>query len=45
MTLLSISLALLLDQLIGEPKRYHPLVGFGYCAKQIEQRLNRTPAS
>ncbi len=31
---------LLLDWIFGEPKRYHPLVGFGYCANQIEKHLN-----
>ena len=33
--------AVALDWLLGEPKRYHPLVGFGYYASQLEQRLNR----
>lgn len=35
-------LAFLLDYLLGEPKRLHPLVGFGYCATVIESRLNAT---
>lgn len=41
MALLVISLGLLLDQWLGEPKRYHPLVGFGNFANQVEQRFNR----
>jgi adenosylcobinamide-phosphate synthase len=31
----------LLDRLLGEARRWHPLVGFGRIAKAIEQRLNR----
>ncbi len=31
----------LLDLLLGEPRRWHPLVGFGNLAKAIETRLNR----
>jgi len=30
-----------LDALFGEPKRWHPLVGFGRLADAIEARLNR----
>ena len=30
-----------LDALFGEPKRWHPLVGFGRLADAIETRLNR----
>ncbi|PZP24163.1 adenosylcobinamide-phosphate synthase CbiB [Pseudomonas kuykendallii] len=30
-----------LDALFGEPKRWHPLVGFGRLADAIEGRLNR----
>ena len=33
--------ALLLDRIFGEPRRWHPLVGFGYLAKQLELRTNR----
>ncbi|MGK0373912.1 MAG: adenosylcobinamide-phosphate synthase [Arenicella sp.] len=40
MTLLIVTLALVLDQFLGEAKQYHPLVGFGNCANRIEQRLN-----
>ncbi len=32
--------ALLLDRGIGEVRRYHPLVGFGYCANRLERWLN-----
>lgn len=34
--------ALTLDQFLGEPKRWHPLIGFGNFAAAIEQRLNDT---
>jgi len=33
--------AVLLDRLLGEPARFHPLVGFGNLAAAIEKRLNR----
>ncbi|CAG9175905.1 Cobalamin biosynthesis protein CobD [Cupriavidus laharis] len=33
----------LLDQWLGEPKRWHPLVGFGRLASALERRLNRSP--
>ncbi|WP_338033136.1 adenosylcobinamide-phosphate synthase CbiB [Dechloromonas hankyongensis] len=38
--------AVLLDRLLGEPRRFHPLVGFGRLAAAVEQRLNqrRLPA-
>ena len=29
-----------LDAWLGEPRRWHPLVGFGNLAQRIEQRLN-----
>ena len=32
--------ALALDYLLGEPRRYHPLVGFGWLAYRLETRLN-----
>lgn len=31
----------LLDLLLGEPRRWHPLVGFGKVAQEIERWLNR----
>lgn len=34
-------ISLLLDQLIGEPRRFHPLVGFGWCVSKLESILNR----
>src|SRR5688572_21852394 len=41
-TVLAISvLALLLDRCLGEPRRWHPLVGFGALADRLEHRLNR----
>lgn len=36
-------LALALDQLMGEPRRMHPVVGFGRMAAAIERRLNTAP--
>lgn len=41
MTLIAIILALVLDQLLGEPKRFHPLVGFGRLVTAVEQLLRR----
>ncbi|MCI2284083.1 adenosylcobinamide-phosphate synthase CbiB [Colwellia sp. MSW7] len=38
---LTLILALLLDHFLGEPKRYHPLVGFGFLASTIELWLNK----
>jgi len=35
-----VTLSLLLDALLGEPRRRHPLVGFGRLATLIERRLN-----
>lgn len=32
--------ALLLDYYFGEPKKYHPLIGFGRFAQYLEERLN-----
>jgi len=34
------SAAVLLDAILGEPRRYHPLVGFGHVAQRMERRLN-----
>lgn len=44
-TALVIACALLFDKLLGEPRRWHPLVGFGNFATLIEQRLNITSRS
>lgn len=33
--------ALLLDHCLGEPRRWHPVIGFGNLAAGLEQRLNR----
>lgn len=35
--------AVLLDWLTGEPRRFHPLVGFGRLARHIEGRLHGDP--
>lgn len=32
-------LAVLLDKLLGEPRRWHPLVGFGWLVKRVEAAL------
>jgi adenosylcobinamide-phosphate synthase len=42
---LIVVLALLLDNVFAEPARYHPLVGFGKLANQLEQRLNHKNAN
>lgn len=34
--------ALALDKVLGEPKRWHPLVGFGRCAHWLEATFNRS---
>ena len=34
--------AVLLDALLGEPKRWHPLVGFGWLASRLEHILNKS---
>lgn len=36
--------AVLLDRWLGEPRRWHPLVGFGSMAAWAERWLNRHPA-
>ena len=38
---LTIFIALFLDKVFGEAKKYHYLVGFGYIAQAVEQLLNR----
>lgn len=40
-TALAVITAVLLDSVLGEPKRWHPLVGFGWLAHKIEHALNR----
>jgi adenosylcobinamide-phosphate synthase len=32
--------ALLLDKLLGEPSRWHPLAGFGWLASEVEKQFN-----
>lgn len=44
-TALIIAGALLLDALLGEPRRWHPLVGFGRLADRVEIKLNRPQGS
>ena len=39
--LIILLVALVLDQLLGEPRHFHPLVGFGNLANRIERALNR----
>ena len=34
--------AAFVDHLLGEPRRWHPLVGFGRLATKLERTLNRT---
>lgn len=41
--LLKILIALVMDQILGEPRRWHPLVGFGRLARRLEARLNHSP--
>ncbi|MFA7242710.1 MAG: adenosylcobinamide-phosphate synthase CbiB [Sulfuricellaceae bacterium] len=40
LTALSMIFALLLDALLGEPRRFHPLVGFGRLAIRVEALLH-----
>lgn len=35
--------AFAVDQLLGEPRRFHPLVGFGALAARLEASINRHP--
>ena len=37
---LLVAAALLLDRLLGEPRRFHPLAGFGRLAARLEARFN-----
>ena len=43
MTALLTIAAVLLDAALGEPRRWHPLVGFGRWARYLESRLNPEP--
>jgi adenosylcobinamide-phosphate synthase len=45
MVALLLAAGVLLDLLLGEARRYHPLVGFGNLAMAIERRLNRGRSS
>lgn len=38
-TALIAAVAVVLDWLLGEPRRFHPLVGFGHLAQEIERRF------
>ena len=40
--LLVIIIALLIDRLFGEPRKFHPLVGFGMLASLVESQLNNS---
>ena len=40
---LLLAAGVLLDMLLGEARRWHPLVGFGNLAYALERRLNRAP--
>ena len=39
MIVLVVMAALLMDRLLGEPRHWHPLVGFGHLAEGLRQRL------
>lgn len=41
--LLVCALALLVDYLLGEPTRFHPLVGFGRLVNAVEKHCNKQP--
>ena len=42
---LLVALALAFDYLLGEPRRYHPLVGFGRLLEALETRFNSARAT
>ncbi len=44
LTALALLLGSLADRLLGEPRRWHPLVGFGRLAQALEARLNTRPS-
>lgn len=41
LSLLAVPAALTLDAILGEPKRFHPLIGFGVIAKRLDALLNK----
>lgn len=41
MAFLTVAAALCLDEVLGEPRRFHPLNGFGLWANWLEAQLNR----
>ncbi|PKF61606.1 cobalamin biosynthesis protein CobD [Psychromonas sp. psych-6C06] len=41
MILITLLCALLIDHLLGEPRRFHPLIFFGNLARKLEKRLNQ----
>ena len=43
--LLTIPLSITLDRLLGEPKRFHPLIGYGALVERIEKQLNNDKIS
>jgi adenosylcobinamide-phosphate synthase len=45
MTAFIVVISVLLDGLLGEPKRFHPLVGFGFIATICEATFNRFASS
>lgn len=38
------TLALFLDRMLGEPRRFHPIVGFGRIVSAVEKNCNTNPA-
>jgi len=43
--LLAVILAIFLDKIFAEPKRFHPLVGFGRIADKVENKFNRVSST
>lgn len=43
MSAVALLLGLLVDHIAGEPRRWHPLVGFGNAASALEQQFNANP--
>ena len=41
LVIITLLLSLIIDWLFGEPKRYHPLIGFGVLANQVERIFNK----